>query len=592
MQRELKIRLLLAAALLLAVLATYSNHFHNAFHFDDFHTIESNVFIRDLRNIPLFFRDGSTFSTQPTNRTYRPVVSATLAVDYWLGNGTKDTFFFHLSNFLLFLLQGLFMYFLALAVYGLSSERRWVHATAFLSVAWYLLHPANAETVNYVIARSDAISTCSVVVALVLFIRSPLCRRWQLYLLPVAVGALAKPTALVFAPLLLTYLLLFEERASPGDPSRRGSLARLLAAGRKTVPASLACIALAVFIARMNPPTWRPGTVPWISYVSTQPFVLLHYAATLFLPLGLSADTDLQPFASLADWRFGAGSAFLVALVWAAAMTARRERLRPICFGLLWFLVTSLPTSLMPLDEVMNDHRMFLPLVGLVMGVGWAAALALMSLGRSFANRRSFAGAGLCAVLLLLAAYALGTRQRNAVWKTEETLWRDVAAKSPGNGRGLLNYGSALLEKGDYAGAEDYFTRAMKVTRNQTYLKISMGLVKTAIGKPHEAEEHFRKAVAEEPHNPQCYYFYGRFLAERGRRDEALVNLEKSVRLDRERQLSLAHLDTRYLLMKLYLDAGNGAALEALADDTLRIVPGDSAALFYRSAARMSPSRR
>ena len=38
-------RLLLLAALLI----TYSKHFDNAFHFDDWHTIETNAFIRDLR---------------------------------------------------------------------------------------------------------------------------------------------------------------------------------------------------------------------------------------------------------------------------------------------------------------------------------------------------------------------------------------------------------------------------------------------------------------------------------------------------------------------------------------------------------------
>jgi len=39
--------------------ATYANHFHNSFHFDDAHTIETNAAIRDLRNIPQFFRDAT-----------------------------------------------------------------------------------------------------------------------------------------------------------------------------------------------------------------------------------------------------------------------------------------------------------------------------------------------------------------------------------------------------------------------------------------------------------------------------------------------------------------------------------------------------
>ena len=55
--------LLCCAALLLAVLAAYANHFQNEFHFDDFHTINGNVFLQDLRNVPRFFTDATTSST-------------------------------------------------------------------------------------------------------------------------------------------------------------------------------------------------------------------------------------------------------------------------------------------------------------------------------------------------------------------------------------------------------------------------------------------------------------------------------------------------------------------------------------------------
>jgi hypothetical protein len=78
--------------------AAYANHFHNSFHFDDAHTIENNASIRELRNIPLFFRDATTFSSLPSNQSYRPVVSTLLAIDYRLGGGLQP-FWFHLSIF-------------------------------------------------------------------------------------------------------------------------------------------------------------------------------------------------------------------------------------------------------------------------------------------------------------------------------------------------------------------------------------------------------------------------------------------------------------------------------------------------------------
>jgi protein O-mannosyl-transferase len=55
---------------LLAVLAAYSNHFLNGFHFDDSHAVIENVYIQDARNIPKFFTDARLFSTLPDHQVY------------------------------------------------------------------------------------------------------------------------------------------------------------------------------------------------------------------------------------------------------------------------------------------------------------------------------------------------------------------------------------------------------------------------------------------------------------------------------------------------------------------------------------------
>ncbi len=52
-----------------------SNHFDNAFHFDDMHTIVNNEYIRDIRNVPRFFSDVETGSSLPTNQSYHQPVS-------------------------------------------------------------------------------------------------------------------------------------------------------------------------------------------------------------------------------------------------------------------------------------------------------------------------------------------------------------------------------------------------------------------------------------------------------------------------------------------------------------------------------------
>ena len=58
-----KKRLLIFAGILFSILLiAYANHFDNTFHFDDSHTIQGNMAIRSLKNIPSFFYDPTTFS--------------------------------------------------------------------------------------------------------------------------------------------------------------------------------------------------------------------------------------------------------------------------------------------------------------------------------------------------------------------------------------------------------------------------------------------------------------------------------------------------------------------------------------------------
>jgi hypothetical protein len=190
------------ALLVVAIFAAYANHFHNGFHFDDAHTIVNNAAIRELRNIPLFFRDATTFSSLPSNQSYRPLVSTLLAVDYSLGQGLRP-FWFHLSIFALFLALILL---LAAVIYRLlndaasSTGNIWI---AFAAAAWYGLHPANADTVNYIISSSEVISALGVIGSFAVYLAFPRLRQYYLYAVPAAIAILAKPTAAIFAVLMV-----------------------------------------------------------------------------------------------------------------------------------------------------------------------------------------------------------------------------------------------------------------------------------------------------------------------------------------------------------------------------------------------------
>jgi tetratricopeptide (TPR) repeat protein len=484
------------------ILAAYSNHFQNGFHFDDSHTIVNNAFIADIRYIPRYFWDATTFSALPSNQSYRPIVSASLAIDYNLGGGLKP-FWFQLSDFIWFLLQTAL---LGLLILRVLETRRSDPANAYiaaLAAGLFGLHPANADTVNYIIARSDIISTLSVLGGFALYLTAPRLRKWQIPLLPVAAGMLAKPITAMYAPLLALYLLLF--------PGRNRRFLNDLAA---IIPAFLVCGAMSLFVLKMTPKTWVAGAANAHQYLVTQPYVALLYFKTFFWPAGLSADYDLEPFVNADDGRLWAGVAFAQILLAGGIVAAAFRRTRVIGFGLLWFIIALLPTSLSPLAEVMNDHRTFFPYMGLVIALAGAAALLVdwMPAGKRFVA---------FAAMLLLCVSGYATYERNKVWRDDESLWHDVVLKSPGNGRALMNYGTSLMANGRLADALADFQRAEAMTPYYPIVYVNLAIAEAAMGSHAQAERDFQTALRLGPQIPDCHTWYANWLLERGRPAEA-----------------------------------------------------------------------
>ena len=565
---------LFAALALIVVCTAYANHFHNSFHFDDSHTIQDNIYIRDLHNIPRFFTDATTFSSLPSNQTWRPIVSMSLAIDYHLAHG-YDTLWFHISTFFWFLVQLALMYAMYESILRIAAPAKaisYVPYVALFAVAWYGLHPAIAETVNYIIQRGDLYATLGVVAGLLLWIRAPKLRITGLYLVPVAIGSFAKTPSVVFCGILLVYIFLFEEN---------GDWKRFQSALVRSIPAFAVCIALAVMNIKLTSKSFSAQTMPSSLYWLSQPYVLLRYVRSLFLPLWLSADTDLRPVAGLGDPTALLSLLGCLALLAVALWCIKQREHRPIAFGIFWFFGASAPTSLFVLSELENDHRMFFPFVGLMLSVTWAIALYIFGLLDANPQRRKnivLSVQVLAGVLLL--AYAYGTWQRNIVWHTEESLWHDVSIKSPENGRGLMNYGLSLMGRGDMPAALDYFTRAAVYTPNYATLEINTAIALDALKRSQEGETHFRKAIQLAPRDAQTYHFYGRYLKQQGRTAEAIANLKSAI------ALNPPWVAPRYLLMQIYQEQGDAPALQALAQDTLQYAPADPASQRYLAASR------
>ncbi len=566
--------LLSGLGLLLVVLITYSNHFHNSFHFDDSHSIENNGYIRSLHNISLFFQSGATFSTLPTNQTYRPMLSVFYAVAYHLGG--PDTFWFHFIIFNFFLLLGILIFFLAFKIFEITSSNPNNKYFALLVSGWFLLSTSNSDTINYISSSSDSLSTFWDLVALCVFIYFPGKRKFCFYLIPLIIGALTKPSALVFPLLAGMYVLLFENPITPVS-----FFSRIKEALLSILPSLLLSIGLYILQKKLNSPYWHPSASPY-NYIITQPFVALYYLFKFYLPTGLSVDPDWSPITTIFDFHFLVGIVFLFALARLIVYLFKHREYYPVLFGIVWFIIALLPSSLIPLEEVMNDHRSFFSNIGLAIASIWILRLVLENAAK---NYRFLKIPIQVFIVLILLLNAVGTFERNKVWQSEETLWHDVTIKSPNNGRGLMNYGNVLMSQGKYDETEIYYKRALKLLPYYSYLYDNIAILKAAENQPDSAKIYFNKALAFSPGIPAMYFFYARFLHQQNDDDPAIELLTQSL------AISPSDVDSHYLLMKIYPDEEDWQNLADAAKNTLAIFPGDNPSKMYLESSVLRKSK-
>lgn len=530
---KLDIKLLVAGLIAIAGLTlVYSNHFNNPFHFDDAHTIESNAAIRDISNIPSFFTDATTTSSLPANQAYRPGLTTLNAIDFWLsGKENPEPFQFHLSIFISFVVLGILLYFLFLYIFNAAyphAANKWI---ALIASAFFCYHTTNAETINYVIARSDSFSTLMIVASIVSYIYLPKWRKFYIFCLFMVIGFFVKETGAMAVPLLYFLIIFFERDLSVGKIFKNFLSKDVWQPALYVIPAGLIAIIMFIFFQKMTPETWTPGGTSTLEYMQTQTFVFIHYFNNFILPVNLTADTDWQVITNPFDDRVLAGITFILVMLGIAVKTSAKRETRPIAYGILWFFLALVPTSVVPFAEVLNDHRVFFPYIGLVISSVWALALVYFKYEKKETLQPILNFSFTVFALLVIISHGYGTHHRNSVWSNGETLWKDVTEKSPLNGRGWMNYGNALMAKGDYEGAKACFAKTIELWPQYSYAYINMGVLHAAVGQHAAAENYYRSALRFNPQNPECYSYYGKWLFDQKRYQEAADILAQGLRL-------------------------------------------------------------
>ena len=464
--------------------AAYAGVVQAGFVFDDYALVVYNESIRSLGSIPSFFaQDLWAFAdTAVASGYYRPLMSASLAVDWQIAGDAPWAYHLHSLGWHLLAVFALHRLLLALTQ----------PLPALLGSALFALHPLQSEAVVWVSARNDLMAAALLLLTL-LMLRPLDTARWRLGLgALLAVGAVLSKESALLLPLFLLGLDLAEH----GRPRGWGRHALLWGA----VGLHLAARSLAGVNAAAAPPD-----VGWRLLWAKLPHLVATAGGLLAWPWPLSVGRDL------ASW--GLSTPALVAGLVAAVLVVvglllTRQRL--VLVGLAWAAMGLAPAVLAVADKgLFGERYLYLGLAGL--GLALAGATAAVA-----PERRRW----LPIALLFALPWCLALQLRVQDWTDDSTLWRAALRDTPCS-YVEASMGHVHYRDGDWAAGVDMFMRALDAEPPR--LEVCFRVVDLA-GKLGDAEQ--AVAVTEQAFAKGCAIGdnpgkYAVYLTAAGRWDEA-----------------------------------------------------------------------
>jgi protein O-mannosyl-transferase len=493
------------AAILLATFVVYLPSLGNGFtNWDDPHYVTDNpVVLRPTLHAVL---------TTPVVGAHTPLTTATLALDHRLWGLRPGPY--HRVNLLLHLANTALVF---AFVRALSRGRFW---TTVATSLFFGIHPMHVESVAWITERKDVLYAFFYLLGLLAYLRHLDRRRWPWLLASFAAFVLAlasKPTAMVF-PLALLLLDWFMRRT---DRLRLALeklpfLAASVAIGWFDIQAQTADSAL-------HPAgMWSP-----FDHALFAAYGLWAYVVRLFAPFGLAA---IHPYprgrAAIGPEFYGA----LVALVVAApALLYMGRRLRPVLFGVAFFVVhIVLVLQLFSFGQaIISERYTYLAYVGLLFALAWWLDERPRPRTAAASTRLAIAG-----VLLALVPVSLvQTWARCHVWKDSVTLWSDTVARYPHRIElAYNNLGLAAADEGRLEEALVQYREALRIRGSYGEAHTNLGSALLALGRLDEAVAECRAALREDPRDIHARNDLASALAAGGRLAEAVAEYRVALR--------------------------------------------------------------
>lgn len=579
------------ALILMVGVLIYSRIFSAPFVYDDIECILLNPAINDFR----FLHDSAYLKSLALsediykNIVLRPMAYLTFAVNYRLhGYGVVG---YHVLNVMVHLLNALLVYLitcLTLDTQSISGDSPGHRDSASIisliplfAALLFVAHPIQTQSVTYITQRFASLVTLFYLTSLVLYIKSASARHAQkavLYysgsLIAACIAMKTKETAFTLPLMLMLYEYIFIAN----------SLKRRIA---KLAPFMLTLLIIPLTVIKLKAEFSEASHasiaqsmnlvnyagISQLDYLYSQFNVIVTYLRLLFLPINQHLIHDVPRFTSFFHLTVVLSLTLILSpLLLAGYLVHCSKTLKEPCrilvrmaaFGILWFFVAlSVESTLMPLDELLVEQRVYLPSVGFMFAV--VSGLVLFMNNYSYRVIQFAVAAG---GIVFLMAWT--TVARNEMWRDPVVLWKDTIRKSPGIVKSYINLGSHYFNVNRHGDALDSLNAGLRLNPENIETYMNIATVYQALNQYENAETTYLRAIKIQPNAVPLYEGLGRIYLLQSNFRKALPVFQCIVRLN------LYSADAHIKLAKIYESLGMREQAISEYECVMRLEPQNS----------------
>ena len=500
-----------------------------------------------------------------------PLTWLTFGLDFVLWG--MNPFGYHLTSLVVFAANAPALYFVArrLLRSATSFDEGTLTVSAVAATLFFALHPLRAESVAWATERRDVLSGLFFLLTVLLYLKAHdqvgAQRRW---LLTGSVGlyvlALVSKASVMVLPAVLVVLDVYPLRRLGGRwRDWVGSAAR--AVWLEKIPfvvLGAAGAAVTYYAQNANSFITPLERYPLAARPAMVFYSLWFYLEKTLMPRGLSPLYELPAHVSLLDRQFLIPALAVTALTTTLVLLRRRW---PAGLAVWIYYAIALGPVIGIVHsghQLTNDRYSYLPGIGLAVVLGGAVG-AVIRAGVAGVLRPLLVKVVLGLAVVWLGGLAYLSTQQAQVWRDTENLWRYAIEVDPDCAICHGNLGVYLAHQNHYQLAKSEFDRVLALRPDTKKAHLQLGYLYATRGDFPRAVDHFEQYVTRYPNDVEGLNNLGAALVNARRTQEALVHLQRGLRIQP------SHAQLHVSLAYAYRDLGDLPRALSLYRDAVKL---------------------